>query len=72
MKGILIKDMQMPETCAHCRLMVDGWCYAMQAESHYGIRTDGKPEWCPLIALPDGLYQVQGESIWKYHRRGER
>ena len=27
---------------------------------------------CPLMELTDGLYQAQGERIWKYQGKGKR
>ena len=54
MSGVIIKDMQMPSTCADCRLMVDGWCYATDADREYGVRQDSlirRPEWCPLMEI---------------------
>ena len=47
--SILSKGMEMPEKCGDCRMMVDGWCYAIG--DGYGVRQDSmvrKPSWCPL------------------------
>ena len=67
-------DMKMPQNCGECRLMVNAWCYALadDDERGIGIRYDRRPDFCPLTELSDGLYQVQGERIWKYQGKGKR
>lgn len=53
---IAIEGMTMPVTCQFCRLMVDGWCYAVDTEVLQPDIEGGKrPSWCPLIDLTDDL-----------------
>lgn len=62
---VLIKDMDMPEGCAACRLKSYqyGECNVTHKRIHTWInRTDDKPEWCPLTEVepygPEGtLYK---------------
>ena len=67
-------DMEMPQNCGECRLRVVNWCFALpdDDESGIGITFDRRPDFCPLIELADGLYQVQDGRIWKYKGKGER
>lgn len=44
-------DIPMPDNCGQCRLMADGWCRALQGDSHlnrYAADMDKRPDWCPL------------------------
>ena len=56
--SVVIKGMQMPETCAECPCLrhdsLDGE-HAYQCNVTLEIRKniDKKPEWCPLVALPE-------------------
>lgn len=59
MADILIRGMEMPKRCSDCWLMdgEDSWCTAMRGKHldgsyRYGIKD--KPDWCPIIALPEG------------------
>ena len=45
-------EMPMPASCAECRLMADGWCYAVDTEVLQPDIEGGKrPDWCPLVDL---------------------
>ena len=74
-KGIMIKGMEMPSGCLFCQFEHGIDCNAVRGK-HENIRQyiidGGRPNDCPLTDLPDGLYQVQGEKIWKYHGKGEK
>ena len=56
MKAVLVVDM--PDCCANCTLMVDDiageYCNAHD-DDYIDIPdvTDGKPNWCPLMELPE-------------------
>ena len=59
MADILIRGMEMPNRCAECWFMDEGdsWCSAtrgkhLDGDYRYGIKD--RPDWCPLIALPEG------------------
>lgn len=55
MSGIYIPGMEMPTSCADCRLMADGWCYSVGLEQREKISTVKRPTWCPLVpVLPHG------------------
>lgn len=48
---MVILNIPMPQNCGECRLMVGGWCYALQADSHlnrYRASLKKRPEWCPI------------------------
>lgn len=69
---IAIKNVKMPDGgCLFC-----SFDYGFNCRNRESIRKsargDGRPDWCPLIDLSDGLYQVQGEKIWKYKGKGEK
>ena len=80
--AVAIKNMQMPESCAECPcLRTDQIGTPEASECMAYLITFGRndtwiykarPNWCPLIELSDGLYQVQDGKIWKYHGKGEK
>ena len=51
--AVLIKGMEMPANCLQCRLMWDGWCYALPetATQSEVINEIDRPEWCPLVEI---------------------
>lgn len=51
--SVLIRDMEMPTSCADCRLMADGWCYSVGFEQREKISTVKRPTWCPLVPVPE-------------------
>lgn len=60
MSSILIKGMTMPENCIKCPLQFGGWCYASPPEIDERVAPtvdeaweQGKPDWCPLVELPE-------------------
>lgn len=52
--AVLIRDMEMPQSCVDCRFRSDGWCYAIpEGENQPGeTRNDTRPDWCPLVEVP--------------------
>jgi len=51
--SIMIKGMQMPESCFGCRFRHDGYCFAKeQQDNRPEWEQDKKPDWCPLIPVP--------------------
>lgn len=52
MADILIRGMEMPKDCGHCRFAVDGWCYAYGGDNTSALANDGKTNFCPLVPLP--------------------
>ena len=59
--GIYIKGMKMPENCIKCPMRFGGMCYVMPAEVDEGrvaptveeAWKQGKPDWCPLVEIPE-------------------
>lgn len=58
--SIIVKGMKMPENCIKCPLQFGGWCYASPTEIDERVAPtvdeaweQVKPDWCPLVALPD-------------------
>ena len=60
MSSVIVIGMKMPENCIKCPLQFGGWCYASPPEIDERVAPtvdeaweQGKPDWCPLVALPD-------------------
>lgn len=54
--SVLIKGMEMPETCEECTYQTKGACFASGVnKGTITIRRMGKdrPDWCPLVELPE-------------------
>lgn len=59
--GVYIKGMRMPENCIECPMQFGGMCYVMPAEvdeSRVAPTVEdawkqGKPDWCPLVEIPE-------------------
>lgn len=60
--SVLIKGMEMPKECRECPMMDYGtmtgetYCEVngkTLAESYRTIEFDGRPDWCPLVELPE-------------------
>lgn len=57
---IAIKDFKMPENCLKCPMQFGGWCYVSPPEVDERVAPtvdeaweQGKPDWCPLIDVPE-------------------
>lgn len=50
--SVLIKGMEIPDTCLHCPFADGeyGWC---DVDNSIGMHNDERPTDCPLVALPD-------------------
>lgn len=53
-------DMEMPENCLRCPMQFGGWCYVRPPEVDERVAPTvdeawerGKPDWCPLVEVPD-------------------
>ena len=60
--SVLVKGMEMPKDCRECRLMEyhsnlgETWCaptVGLLAVNYKPIPFDGRPDWCPLVELPE-------------------
>lgn len=58
--SIYVRHMKMPESCLKCLMQFGGWCYVSPPEIDERVTPtvdeaaeQGKPEWCPLVALPE-------------------
>lgn len=51
--SVIVKGMEMPKCCAYCEIQYDGVCQMNTVESIDDIAYDGRPEWCPLVELPE-------------------
>ena len=60
--SIIVKNMQMPKDCRECRMMEyhertgKTWCKpadGLLADTYRPIMYDGRPDWCPLVELPE-------------------
>lgn len=64
--SIMIKDMEMPDSCYGCRMRTDSdFCSAMPKE-FCGYTDDIKrPGWCPLIELPSHGRLIDADKLMK-------
>ena len=61
---IAIKNVKIPDGgCLFCPFEYGFDCRNRES-IRKSARGDGRPDWCPLIDLPDGLYQV-----YYYHKQ---
>ena len=54
MADILIRGMEMPTNVADCPLNTFGFCNLAHDSNHTYCIGDSRPEWCPLVPLPEG------------------
>lgn len=58
--SVLIKGMEMPESCNECRFFVDAWCYALDVEdwrNAYNKPPKGERlKGCPLAETEEPRY----------------
>lgn len=67
--SVLIKGMEMPNSCYDCRLFVDSWCYAFGIDDWRnaynkppkGERLDN----CPLVEVPPHGRLIDADDIEK-------
>lgn len=57
--SILIKYMEMPDSCHECVAGYGGYCYVCPAEEDGCCPDHGRPDWCPLVEVMD-YPQVDG------------
>lgn len=57
---IAIRDFKMPENCIKCPMQFGGWCYVSPPDVDERVAPtvddaweQGKPDWCPLVEVPD-------------------
>ena len=59
--SVLIKGMEMPENCYECS------CYReddiCNNDCEYRYVYDGRPDWCPLVELPEKHGRLIDESV---------
>ena len=72
--SVIIKDMKMPEDCRVCPMQIyDSYsgetkCRAIDkilAEDYKTIPFDGRPEWCPLIEIPEDARMIDANKLMK-------
>lgn len=61
--GVYIRDMDMPDSCNHCRFAVDGWCYAYGKPNVDALANNGVTNWCPLIPVPEHGRLIDAEEF---------
>ena len=54
MPDVIIKGMEMPESCKECCLHEGGECHAVE-EQHYATLGICRPDWCPLRPAPEWI-----------------
>ena len=50
--SVLIKGMEMPNSCHECPLGFGGGCYMGRSADEYMCPDSGRAEWCPLVSVP--------------------
>lgn len=55
-KAVLVMDM--PESCADCKLRINGCCLPRSWKNdicgvYYDAKNSSKPDWCPLRPMPE-------------------
>ena len=72
--SIIIKGMEIPEDCRVCPMQIyDSYsgetkCRAIDkilAEDYRSIPFDGRPEWCPLIEIPEDARMIDANKLMK-------
>ena len=52
--SVIVKNMEMPENCDVCRMRTDAcFCSAMPKEFCGYADEQKRPDWCPLVELPE-------------------
>jgi len=51
--SVIVKGMEMPTNCALCDCSFGALCYVSPAEVNGYCPGRGRPEWCPLVELPE-------------------
>lgn len=63
--SIIIKGMEMPDSCYFCRMRTEyGFCMAKPLE-FCGYTDDVKrPDWCPLVEISKGARLIDAEALY--------
>lgn len=54
MADLVIRGMEMPTNVYDCPLNTFGFCNLAHDSNHIYCIGDSRPEWCPLVPLPEG------------------
>lgn len=54
MADLIIRGMEIPTNVDDCPLNTFGFCNLAQDSTHTYCIGDSRPEWCPLVPLPEG------------------
>ena len=70
--GVLIRGMEMPQSCDDCRLNNGISCYAVPEYTEDGVvgRTDDRPYWCPLVPVQPHGRLIDADAL-EMERRAE-
>ena len=68
--SVMIKGMEMPETCSDCRFAVNGWCYAIPADECQEQSTEytglnGRLYDCPLEEVGFHTIRIDRDTLEK-------
>lgn len=50
--SVIVKGMDMPKDCGHCRFAIDGWGYAYGEVIIDALYTYKRDSHCPLVPIP--------------------
>ena len=67
--SILIKSMEMPDRCFSCPMLDSDCCgisrgsYIEYREVDVDVALDSRPDWCPLIPVPDHGRLIDADKL---------
>ncbi len=64
--SILIKGMEMPESCNKCPLSVNGYCRIIGYPNGDAISKRYKPLWCPLAEVPMHGRLIDADALMEH------
>ncbi len=61
--SVIVKGMDMPKDCGHCRFAVDGWCYAYGRANIDALSTYERTNYCPLVPIPPHGRLIDADAL---------
>ena len=65
--SVLVKGAMIPYNCHGCFACYSGLCFVAPLESYMNCPHDGKPDWCPLIEVPEHGDLIDRDALkWSF------
>lgn len=64
--SVLIKGMEMPTNCCACPCAYDNQCAATYKYPTFDEWYEQKPDWCPLVPVPDHGRLIDADALEEY------